>query len=122
MSIAGKRATVFAVALAVVVGGAIVFGWPTPGHPTAWADIRPWAGFAVGAIAIAIALVLDGRLRDPEERPPDDNDNESLPIPEPTARVRRTSWRLSMTSSSPPPPDNWRPSHGLTAIESEMLV
>jgi hypothetical protein len=27
-----------------------------------------------------------------------------------------------MTSSSPPPPDNWRPSHGLTAIESEMLV
>ena len=63
-----KRTTAFAMALALVIGGSIGFAWPAPGHPTAWTDIRAWVGFAVVVIGVAIALVLDGQLRELEQR------------------------------------------------------
>jgi hypothetical protein len=47
--------------------------------------------------------------------------NGSRPIPEPTATAPRTSWRPSMTSSSPSQHDNWRLGDQLTQIEDEML-
>ena len=43
------------------------------------------------------------------------------PIPEPIAALRM-SGRLSMTSSSPSPHDNWRPGDPLTQIENEMCA
>ena len=63
-----KRTTAFAVALALVIGGAIGFAWPAPGHPTTWTDIRTWVGFAFAVIGVTIALILDGRLRELEQR------------------------------------------------------
>lgn len=59
-----KRTTAFAVALALVAGGAVGYVWPAPGHSTTWTDIRPWVGFAVMVIGVDIALVRDGQLRE----------------------------------------------------------
>lgn len=51
-----KRTTAVAVALALVIGGAIGFAWHAPGHSTTWADIRTWVGFAIVIIGATIAL------------------------------------------------------------------
>jgi len=63
----GKRTTVSAVALALVIGGTIGYAWPAPGHPTAWTDIRTWVCLGVAIVGADIALVLDGRLRELEQ-------------------------------------------------------
>jgi integrase len=52
-----KRTAVLAVALALVIGGAIGFAWHAPGRSSTWADIRTWVGFAVVIIGVVIALV-----------------------------------------------------------------
>src|SRR6516164_8132082 len=60
-----KHTTTLAVILtALVIGGVIGFGWPAPGHPTAWTDIRIWVSFAVATISVTIALIRDGQLRE----------------------------------------------------------
>jgi len=56
-----KCTTVFAMALALVVGGTIGFAWPAPRHPTIWTDIRTWASFAVAVVGVTMALVVDGQ-------------------------------------------------------------
>jgi hypothetical protein len=58
-----KRTTAFPAALALVIGGAVGFGWPVPGHPTAWTDIRTWVSFVAAVIGVTFALIVDGRLR-----------------------------------------------------------
>ena len=52
-----KRIAVLAVAVALVIGGAIGSAWHAPGNPTTWTDIRTWVGFAVVVIGVVIALV-----------------------------------------------------------------
>jgi len=52
-----KRAAALAVALALVIGGAIGFAWHAPGSAGTWADIRTWVGFAVPVIGVVVALV-----------------------------------------------------------------
>jgi hypothetical protein len=52
-----KRIASLAVALALVIGGAIGFAWHAPGRSSTWANIRTWVGFAVIVIGVVIALV-----------------------------------------------------------------
>ncbi len=54
-----KRATALPAALALVIGGAVGIGWPVPGHPTEWTDIRIWVSFAVGVISATSAVIVE---------------------------------------------------------------
>jgi hypothetical protein len=52
-----KRTAALAVAIALVIGGAIGFAGHAPGRSSTWTDIRTWVGFAVVVIGVVIALV-----------------------------------------------------------------